>query len=50
MYFNIFQGSVSLATVALAVELVQVPGFQSLPEALVDTYGFIADMEEISLH
>lgn len=49
MYNKIFRGSVSLSTIALAIELVQLPAFQSLTDAMVDTYAFIQDMED-SLH
>lgn len=51
MYSNLIRDAVniSIATIAIAVELVQIPGFQTLPDAMVDTHAFIADMEE-NLH
>ena len=50
MYFNIFESSRSLSTVAHAVELVQVPGFQTLPLAIADFYAFVQDMEDDLFH
>lgn len=46
MYSKIFEITVSISSIAMAIELIQVPG-QSLIDAMVDLNNFIKDMEEI---
>lgn len=48
MYSKIFKRTVSLSRVAFAVEMIMIPAFSTLPEALEDLIAFEKDMEDIS--
>lgn len=48
MYSKIFEITVSISSIAMAIELIQVD--QSLIDAMVDLNNFIKDMEEISFN